>query len=238
MSNVRGLYPPLFQSVPSGGGGGSSQVSTMPEPSESNVNKILQYTGEDTENFKCGYFYKCIATTFGDVTTYSWIYIDVDADDGQRIQLTQMPTPDAEQAGKIVQYVGTTDQNYTNGYFYKCVSDGQDPATYSWIPSPTQDAGGGSISYSTTEQIIGKVGNDDLYAISFFNATTSDVAPNFSHLYYLGGVASASGFGSFTLNNGLGSACRADVRAIPNSELLITAGTGVTIDVVTLHYTK
>jgi hypothetical protein len=159
MSNVRGLYPPLYKPVPAGGGGGSSQASTMPEPSESNVNKILQYTGEDTENFKCGYFYKCIATTVGDVTTYSWIYIDVDADDGQRIQLTQMPTPDVEQAGKIVQYIGTTDLNYTNGYFYKCVSDGQDPATYSWIPSPTQEASTGGYTISTTEVDTGIVFN-------------------------------------------------------------------------------
>ena len=44
-----------------------------------------------------------------------------------------MPTPGETEVGNIVQYIGETTQDYTQGYFYKCVSDGQDPATYSWI---------------------------------------------------------------------------------------------------------
>ena len=38
----------------------------------------------------------------------------------------------ATDVGKIVLYTGTTDSNYTNGDFYIGVSDGEDPATYSW----------------------------------------------------------------------------------------------------------
>ena len=52
--------------------------------------------------------------------------------DDKVIQVNSMPTASVDNLGKIVQYVGTTDANYTNGYFYKVVSDGQDPATYSW----------------------------------------------------------------------------------------------------------
>lgn len=44
--------------------------------------------------------------------------------------------------GKIVQYVGVTDQNYTNGYFYECVSDGGNPATYSWEQVDVQPTSG------------------------------------------------------------------------------------------------
>ena len=33
-----------------------------------------------------------------------------------------MPIASASNLGKVIQYVGTTDANYTNGYFYKCVS--------------------------------------------------------------------------------------------------------------------
>lgn len=39
---------------------------------------------------------------------------------GSSIQVTEMPTPVAAFAGKIVQYVGATTASYDNGYFYKC----------------------------------------------------------------------------------------------------------------------
>ena len=55
-------------------------------------------------------------------------------------QVDTLPTADESNLGKIYQYIGTTDQNYTNGYFYKCTSTGN-PAVYSWTqvdvqPSP------------------------------------------------------------------------------------------------------
>lgn len=67
-------------------------------------------------------------------------------------QVSTLPTASADELGNIYQFVGTTDANYTNGYFYKCVSDGQQPATYSWtqvnvqpqgssLPSQTGNAG-------------------------------------------------------------------------------------------------
>lgn len=75
-----------------------------------------------------------------------------------------MPTASAEYLGSIVQYAGVTDQNYTNGYFYKCVASG---ASYAWqrldvqpqgdsLPSQTGHAGeflvtdGTNASWSTT----------------------------------------------------------------------------------------
>ena len=48
------------------------------------------------------------------------------------IQYSTMPTASSSNLGKIVQFTGTTDSTYTSGYFYKCVSDGATPATYSW----------------------------------------------------------------------------------------------------------
>lgn len=56
-------------------------------------------------------------------------------------QVSTMPTAGADELGNIYQFTGTTDANYTNGYFYKCVSDGQDPATYSWTRVDVQPAG-------------------------------------------------------------------------------------------------
>lgn len=43
-----------------------------------------------------------------------------------------MPTAASTNEGWIVQYTGTTDSTYTHGHLYECVSDGADPATYSW----------------------------------------------------------------------------------------------------------
>lgn len=43
-----------------------------------------------------------------------------------------IPTATADLVGSVYQYVGTTDSSYTHGYIYECVSDGQEPATYTW----------------------------------------------------------------------------------------------------------
>ena len=51
---------------------------------------------------------------------------------GQIIQYNEMPTPESNILGKIIQYTGENDGNYVKGYYYICVSDGNDPATYSW----------------------------------------------------------------------------------------------------------
>lgn len=56
-------------------------------------------------------------------------------------RVLEMPTADESNLGVIYQYTGATDANYTNGYFYKCVSDGQNPATYSWTRIDVQPVG-------------------------------------------------------------------------------------------------
>ena len=62
-------------------------------------------------------------------------------------QVSIMPAASADELGKVYQFIGTTDANYTHGYFYECVSDGQTPATYSWSNVQVQ-AGGGGSSYT------------------------------------------------------------------------------------------
>jgi len=61
------------------------------------------------------------------------------------VQVSSMTTADSTLEGQIYQFVGATDATYTNGRFYKCVSDGQDPATYSW---EEVSMGGGGSSYT------------------------------------------------------------------------------------------
>ena len=67
------------------------------------------------------------------------ISIITDLDDA--IQVATLPAASASEEGKIYQFVGTTTASYTNGYFYKCVSDGGNPATYSWTQVNVQPQG-------------------------------------------------------------------------------------------------
>ena len=68
------------------------------------------------------------------------------------IQYSIMPTASISNLGDIIQYTGTTNSTYTNGYFYKCVSDGQEPVTYSWEEVEVQASSGGS-SYTAGTNI-------------------------------------------------------------------------------------
>lgn len=49
--------------------------------------------------------------------------------DNSRTQYNSMPIPSSARVNQIIQYTGTTTQNYTNGYFYKCINNG---STYKW----------------------------------------------------------------------------------------------------------
>lgn len=77
-------------------------------------------------------------------------------DAGSTIQYTTMPTASSSNVGLIVQYIGTTTTDYTQGYFYKCVLDTSvEPNVYKWTESPTQKESEGydpdGISLSLTD---------------------------------------------------------------------------------------
>lgn len=61
-------------------------------------------------------------------------------------QFTTMPTPSIYNMGAILQYVGPTTSDFTNGYFYECVSDG---SVYKWVQKAVQPGGGGSSQVVT-----------------------------------------------------------------------------------------
>lgn len=60
----------------------------------------------------------------------------IELDDGQTIQLEEMPEASEEYVGPIYQYIGIDTQNYTHGYFYECVEVSQD--TYEWQQTDVQ----------------------------------------------------------------------------------------------------
>lgn len=83
----------------------------------------------------------------GGVIGENELSIITDLDDA--IQVTALPTAGADEFGKVYQFIGTTDANYTHGYFYECVSDGQTPATYSWTAVQVQASSGGGLPSQT-----------------------------------------------------------------------------------------
>ena len=92
------------------------------------------------------------------------------------VQYSTMPTASADNLGDIVQFTGTTDATYTNGYFYKCVSDGQEPATYSWTAVQVQaGGGGGSYTAGTGIDITGTTISTD---VPMATVSTSADAPS------------------------------------------------------------
>ena len=48
------------------------------------------------------------------------------------IQKLALPTPSFALLNTIYQYVGATTNDYTNGYFYKCIEDPNNTGNYIW----------------------------------------------------------------------------------------------------------
>jgi hypothetical protein len=95
------------------------------------------------------------AGTAGQVLTYTGTAGSVgSADLPPIIQYYTIPTASSTLEDKIIQYIGETDANYTNGYFYKCISDGAATPTYSWTVINVQAGGGASMSYNPTTRTL------------------------------------------------------------------------------------
>lgn len=78
-------------------------------------------------------------------------HIEEYLEDNPIIQTATMPTASEDELDHIYQYMGETTATFTQGYFYKCVSDGEDPATYSWQNINVQSGGGGGTNAQWTQ---------------------------------------------------------------------------------------
>lgn len=107
------------------------------------------------------------------------------------VQVSAMPVASEDEVDNVYQYVGATDASYTNGYFYKCVSDGQNPVTYSWsrvdvqpqgdsLPSQAGNSGkflttnGTSASWATVDALPSQSGHNGEMLVT--NGTTASWA--------------------------------------------------------------
>ena len=91
-----------------------------------------------------------------------------------KTQFSTMPTASVDNVGQIVQFIGTTDSTYTNGYFYQCVSDGAVTPTYSWenIDVQASSGGGGLPKYKIDGDFITYFVKPDAYGINVISATS------------------------------------------------------------------
>ena len=60
----------------------------------------------------------------------------------EKFQYGTLPTPVADIENYVFQYVGATNANYTNGYFYKCIENPLSAGTYTYIALDTQEING------------------------------------------------------------------------------------------------
>lgn len=144
----------------------TTQHTVMPIPDAGNLNTIIQYTGNTTQNYTQGYFYIC---TF-DGSTYEWTQINVQ-DAGDSIQVNALPTADATTLGKVLQYIGAIGSGLEHGHFYECVFN--DP-NYEWIEISVSDED--TIQFSTlptaSAALVGKV-------YQYVGVTTQDYTHNY-----------------------------------------------------------
>ena len=144
-----------------GSGGSDIQVSTMPEASETYLDKVVQYIGGTelmpygtNEYFIHGFFYECRSTTTG---TYQWFRVPT----SKEIQVDILPGASIAEFGNIYQYVGYDDpsQELIRGHFYECqqvTESGQ--TSYTWVDiSPS---GSSALTSALTSTV--KVGGVDV----------------------------------------------------------------------------
>lgn len=110
-------------------------------------------------------------------------------------QYNTMPTPSSSNEGQILQYIGTTTSNYTNGYFYECINDG---GTYKWVEKLVQDSytkiqiGDLSNLPDNTKNVVENIVDinnkiDDKENIFRYNVIpTADVSINGAIIQYIG----------------------------------------------------
>ena len=75
-----------------------------------------------------------------------------------KMQFETMPIASQGLSGKIFQYIGTTNANYTNGYFYKCLQTGSTPSSASISQSGSGGMSDLSVNVSTFESQISSSG--------------------------------------------------------------------------------
>ena len=138
--------------------------------------------------------------------------ISILTDMDEAIQVDTMPTASADELGKVYQFIGTTDANYTHGYFYECVSDGATPAVYSWSRVDVQP--GGLVNTATGTSSLSLIGSasSQNYSVNIgYNTSVSN-----ANGLAIGSGAVSMGNGGIAIGRGA-----AQTSATGNSQIAI-----------------
>lgn len=127
---------------------------------------------------------------FTAVEPLTWSYTEGPIAQKNTISLAPvMPDPTElgnKYLGQMLQYVGQTNANYTFGYIYQCVSDGEETPTYSWQRVDVQPSGGSSsiskVEIATTGS-SGTIQSSDLTKL--LDNTLNTVIVNSGDVYVL-----------------------------------------------------
>lgn len=137
------------------------QMETM--PTASGDYNIVQFVGTTDSTYTKGFFYRSTPKVVSGELTYSWEQIDVQPSSNDyeqlvnkpsvngveltgdktaaqlqlqsTVQYVTMPEASAANLGQIVQYVGATTLQYSQGYWYQCVYNSED-TSYGWQYKP------------------------------------------------------------------------------------------------------
>ncbi len=135
-----------------------TQFTVMPAP-EDYPQGVVQFLGADTANYKRGYFYRSTPSVVSGEVVYNWVQTDTQPSNTDYEQMTNLPqindvklsgnkslddlgingkfqystlpTATVSNAGKIVQYIGTTTADFKKGYWYQSAYDSE-TAEYVW----------------------------------------------------------------------------------------------------------
>ena len=130
------------------------QFTNMPVPSASNVGFVYQYIGT-AGTYEPNMFYRCVYKE--DIGEYQWVEVIFHAtvtidsalsststnpvqnkvikealDKKQNVMQYSILPSAQDNLGAIVQYMGATTSDYTNGFFYKSIYD-TESASYIWV---------------------------------------------------------------------------------------------------------
>ena len=67
-----------------------------------------------------------------------------DKEDRFRFKYNTIPLASASIEGVIIEYIGVTNADYTNGYFYQCIENPNSAGNYIWVQKNVQPSGGGT----------------------------------------------------------------------------------------------
>ena len=116
----------------------------------------------------------------------------VDENGDLLLQVTTLPTASAAYESRIVQLK-------TNGIFYKCVSDGQDPATYSWVEQKVQGTFSTTATLAAADWVSGEQTVTGVSGVTSSNIVFVSPAPTSASDYASAGVlCTAQGTESLT----------------------------------------